>query len=183
MSFSLQDSDEDDDDDQDGTEEETEVIIPNLPSQMMVPQLSNNKNSNNNISKQQKEPQSTTADLAKVTAPPALRITRKLTRPERQLKLEQHLDEQLERINENKSDHRTDKETNTECVFMHPNQSTIMRMRGQQQNLQQNSSKTDPNYLTVKRSQTFNTTVGPEGQEESSDYVCRVRISLIIIRN
>ena len=102
------------------------------------------------------------------TAPPALRITRKLTRPERQLKLEQHLDEQLERINEFK----TDKETNTECVFLHPNQSTIMRMRVQQQ--QQQQLKTDPNYLTVKRSQTFNTRKGPDGEEESNDYVCRV---------
>ena len=139
----------------------------------MVPQLSNNNTSkqqqqlsNNNTSKQQQQQsRTTTADAtAKVNAPPALRITRKLTRPERQLKLEQHLDEQLERINEN----RSDKETNTECVFMHPNQSTMMRMRVQQ-------SKNDPNYLTVKRSQTFNTTVCPEGQEESSDYVCRVR--------
>jgi hypothetical protein len=35
----------------------------------------------------------------KPKAPPALRVARKLTRPERQQKLEQHLEEQLERIN------------------------------------------------------------------------------------
>jgi len=131
---------------------------------------------------QQQQQQTTTSQPQQRTgaAPPALRISRKLTRPERQLKLEQHLDEQLERINESKAE-RNDKETNTECVFMHPNQSTMMRIRvQQQQQLQQHhqQSKSDPNYLTVKRSQTFNTRVDQTGQDENPDYVCRVKFIL-----
>ena len=180
MDYSIfQDSDEDEDDDQDGTEEETEVIIPNLPSQIMVP-------SSLAKQQQQQQQQTTTSQQQRTgAAPPALRISRKLTRPERQLKLEQHLDEQLERINENKAE-RNDKETNTECVFMHPNQSTMMRMRVQQQQQQQlqqhqQSSKSDPNYLTVKRSQTFNTRADQTGQDDNPDYVCRVNFILYLI--
>jgi hypothetical protein len=136
---------------------------------------------------QQQQQQTTTSQQQQhrtVTAPPALRISRKLTRPERQLKLEQHLEEQLERINENKAE-RNDKETNTECVFMHPNQSTMMRMRVQQQQQQQlqqhQQSKSDPNYLTVKRSQTFNTRADQTGQDDNPDYVCRVSFILCCI--
>lgn len=111
--------------------------------------------------------------MAKPEVPPALRVTRKLTRPERQLKLEQHLDEQQQRINEMKAAERTDKQTNTECVFMHPNQSTVMRMRLQQQQ-QQQQQPTKSEVLTVKRSKTFNTRVGPDGSEDNGDYVCKV---------
>jgi hypothetical protein len=75
-------------------------------------------------------------------------------------------------MNEMKSAGRTDKETNTECVFMHPNQSTVMRMRMQQQ--QQQQVKND--YLTVKRSKTFNTRTGQEGADDGSDYICRVSL-------
>ena len=163
--FLLQDSDEDEDDDQDGTEEETEVIIPNVPTQMMVSQLTTKP---------------TAVDDLKPKAPPAIRVTRKLTRPERQLKLEQHLEEQLERMNEMKGAGRTDKETNTECVFMHPNQSTIMRLRLQQQQ-QQQQQQLKNDYLTVKRSKTFNTRTGPEGSEDNADYICRVSLHRLLL--
>ena len=96
------------------------------------------------------------------------------------MKLEQHLEEQLERMNEMKATtDRTDKQTNTECVFMHPNQSTVMRRRIQQQQQQQSAQQQTKNdFMTVKRSQTFNTRVRPDGTQTNADYVCRVSVPL-----
>lgn len=136
------------------------MIIPNHPTtQMLVHNLT---------------PVNSSASGAnRSLAPPALRIARKLTRPQRQQKLEQHLDEQLERINENKS--RLDKQTNTDYQFVHPNQSAVLR-RAQHYHLHHQQSRSDPVCLSVKRSQTFNNS---PGQINNHDYICRVSHKLI----
>jgi len=140
--------------------DEPEVVIPNHPTtQMLVQNLT--------------ALGSPVLMENKITDPPSHRISRKLTRPQRQQKLEQHLEEQLERINESKS--RFDKQTNTESHIGRPNQGAVIRGThcGQHQ-----SSLSDPVNFSMKRSQTFNNF---PGQISNQDYICRVSFFNLVI--